>query len=37
MKEIYFNSNEGAQSASGLVPVTKNLGTDIKIRAESYF
>ncbi len=31
MKEIDFNSNEGAQSASGLVPVTKKHGADIKI------
>ena len=31
MKEIDFNSHEGAKSASGLAPVTKNHGADIKI------
>mgnify|MGYP000017609876 CR=1 FL=1 len=31
MKEIDFNSNDGAKSASGLVPVTKKHGADIKI------
>ena len=31
MKELDFNSDEGAQSASGLVPVTKKHGADIKI------
>jgi len=31
MKELDFNSEEGAQSASGLVPVTKKHGADIKI------
>lgn len=31
MKELDFNSNEGAQSASGLVPVTTKHGADIKI------
>lgn len=31
MKEIDFNSDDGAQSASGLVPVTKKHGADIKI------
>jgi beta-galactosidase len=31
MKEIDFNSSEGAQSASGLVPVTTKHGADIKI------
>lgn len=31
MKEIDFNSDEGTQSASGLVPVTKKHGADIKV------
>ncbi|NVK52371.1 MAG: DUF4981 domain-containing protein [Flavobacteriaceae bacterium] len=31
MKELDFNSDEGAQSASGLVPVTTKHGADIKI------
>ena len=31
MKELDFNSNEAAKSASGLVPVTKKHGADIKI------
>ena len=31
MKEIDFNSDEGKKSASGLVPVTKKHGADIKI------
>lgn len=31
MKEIDFNSVDGAESASGLVPVTKKHGADIKI------
>jgi len=31
MKELDFNSDEGTQSASGLVPVTKKHGADIKI------
>ena len=31
MKEIDFNSNDGAESASGLVPVTKKHGADIKL------
>jgi len=31
MKELDFNSDEGGQSASGLVPVTKKHGADIKI------
>ena len=31
MKELDFNSNEGVQSASGLVPVTTKHGADIKI------
>lgn len=31
MKEIDFNSSEGAQSASGLVPVTTKHGADITI------
>ena len=31
MIEIDFNSNDGTQSASGLVPVTKKHGADIKI------
>lgn len=31
MKEIDFNSSEGSKSASGLVPVTKKHGADIKI------
>ena len=31
MTEIDFNSEEGAASASGLVPVTKKHGADIKI------
>ena len=30
MKEIDFNSNDGTKSASGLVPVTKKHGADIK-------
>ncbi len=30
MKEIDFNSNEAGESASGLVPVTKKHGADIK-------
>lgn len=31
MKEIDFNSEDAGKSASGLVPVTKKHGTDIKI------
>ncbi len=31
MKEIDFNSDEASKSASGLVPVTKKHGADIKI------
>lgn len=31
MKEIDFNSNDAGESASGLVPVTKKHGADIKI------
>ena len=31
MKELDFKSDEGGQSASGLVPVTKKHGADIKI------
>ena len=31
MKEIDFNSNDGAESASGLVPVTTKHGADIEI------
>jgi len=31
MKKLDFNSDDGAASASGLVPVTKKHGTDIKI------
>ena len=31
MREIDFNSSEGQKSASGLVPVTKKHGADIKI------
>ena len=31
MKEIDFSSNDGAESASGLVPVTKKHGADIKL------
>lgn len=31
MKELDFNSDEGAKSASGLVPVTTKHGADIKI------
>ncbi|PHR72850.1 MAG: beta-galactosidase [Lutibacter sp.] len=31
MKEIDFNSEEGGKSASGLVPVTKKHGADIKL------
>jgi beta-galactosidase len=31
MKELDFNSDEGSKSASGLVPVTKKHGADIKI------
>ena len=31
MKEIDFNSDDGSKSASGLVPVTKKHGADIKI------
>ena len=31
MKELDFNSDEGGESASGLVPVTKKHGADIKI------
>ena len=31
MKEIDFNSDDGAESASGLVPVTTKHGADIKI------
>lgn len=31
MEEIDFNSDEGGKSASGLVPVTKKHGADIKI------
>jgi len=31
MKELDFNSDEAGQSASGLVPVTKKHGADIKI------
>ena len=30
MKELDFNSDEGGESASGLVPVTKKHGADIK-------
>ena len=31
MKELDFNSEEGGKSASGLVPVTKKHGADIKL------
>ncbi|MBL4641997.1 MAG: hypothetical protein JKY44_00255 [Flavobacteriaceae bacterium] len=31
MKELDFSSEEGGKSASGLVPVTKKHGTDIKV------
>ena len=31
MKEIDFNSGDAGESASGLVPVTKKHGADIKI------
>ena len=31
MKEIDFNSNDGAESASGLVPVTTKHGADIEL------
>ena len=31
MKELDFNSSEGAKSASGLIPVTTKHGADIKI------
>ena len=31
MKEIDFNFGDASQSASGLVPVTKKHGADIKI------
>ena len=31
MKEIDFNSEDAGESASGLVPVTKKHGADIKI------
>lgn len=31
MKELDFNSDDAVKSASGLVPVTKKHGADIKI------